>query len=84
MLLEPRWISDAFELREPEFYKIVKTVTCDDEIRKCYTAPVGRCNQLTTFEESKCEKKPKSALIVPVTYISNKEPSKKSYKKPKR
>ena len=58
-------------------------VTCDDDSRKKYTVPVGRFNQLTTFEESKCEKKPKSALIIPGASISKKEPSKKSSKKPK-
>ena len=58
------------------------TVTCDDDIRKIYTVPVGGCNQQTTFEESKCEKKPKSELIVYGASIPKKEPSKKSYKKP--
>ena len=62
----------------------MKTITCDDGSRKNYTVPVGRCNQQTTFEESKCDKKPKSALIVPGAYFSKKEPSKKSDKKPKR
>ena len=49
-----------------------------------YTLPVGRCNQLKKFEDSKYEKKPKSALIVPVASISKKKPSNKSAKKPKR
>ena len=31
VLLQPGWISDAFEFREPEYYKIVKTVTRDEE-----------------------------------------------------
>ena len=48
------------------------TVTCDDESRKLYTVPVGKLNQLTKFEESKCENKPKSALIVPGASISKK------------
>ena len=82
VLLEPGWISDDFELREPELYKLVTTVTRDDEIRKKYTVPVGRCNQQTKFEESKCKNKPKSALIVPGASISKKELSKKSVKKP--
>ena len=47
------------------------------------TVPVGRFYQLTTFEEPKCEKKPKSALIVPGASISKKEPSKKSANKSK-
>ena len=45
------WISGAFELREPEFYKLVTTVTRGDEIRTFYTIPIGQCNQLTIFEE---------------------------------
>ena len=60
------------------------TVTCDDDIRKIYTVPVGGCNQQTTFEESKFENKPKRALIVTGASISNNEPSKKSAKKPER
>ena len=28
VVLEPGWISDDFELREPELYKLVTTVTC--------------------------------------------------------
>ena len=31
VILKPGWISDAFELSEPEFYKIVTTVTRDDD-----------------------------------------------------
>ena len=30
VVLELGWISDDFELREPEFYKLVTTVTRDD------------------------------------------------------
>ena len=41
------------------------------------TVPVGRCNKQTTFEESKCEKKPKSALIATGAYISKKKPGNK-------
>ena len=41
-----------FELDEPEFYKLVTTITRDDESRKFYTVPVGRCNQLKKFEDS--------------------------------
>ena len=52
VLCEPVWISDAFELCEPELYKIVTTITRDDESRKFYTVPVGWWNQLTKFEES--------------------------------
>ena len=76
VVLEPGRISDAFELREPEFYKLVTSVTQYDEIPNIYTVPVGRCNQQTSFEESRYEEKPKSALIVPSESISNKEPIK--------
>ena len=41
--LEPGWICDNFELHEPEFYKLVTTVTCDETKYKTYTVPVGRC-----------------------------------------
>ena len=44
VVLEPSWISDAFELREPELYKLVTTVTCDDESPNIYFVPVGRFN----------------------------------------
>ena len=81
-LLEPGCINDAFELREPEFYKLVTTVTCDNDIRKKYTVTIGRWNQQTTFKESKYKKEPKSGLIVPGESISKKEPSKKSGKIP--
>ena len=52
VLFELDWISDAFELCEPEFYNLAITITHDDESRKFYTVPVGRSNQLKTFEES--------------------------------
>ena len=32
--LEPGWIRDNFEFREPEFYKLVTTVTCDETKHK--------------------------------------------------
>ena len=41
--LEPGWIRDSFEFLEPEFYKLVTTVTCDETKHKNYTVPVGRC-----------------------------------------
>ena len=40
-LLEPGWISDAFESREAELYKLVTTVARDDESKNIYTVPVG-------------------------------------------
>ena len=82
---EPGWISDSFELREPQFYKLVTTVTRGDEGRKFYSVPVGQWNQLTTFEESKCENEPFKSLphVQETTKLLKKEPRKKSAKKPK-
>ena len=40
VVLEPGWISPAFEFCEPEFYKLVTTVTCDDESPNIYTVTV--------------------------------------------
>ena len=51
VVLEPGWFSDAFEFYEPEFYKIVTTVTGDDENEILYTVPVGRCTLQTSVEE---------------------------------
>ena len=65
VLLEPGWISDAFEFREPEFYKLVKTVTYYDESQKHYTVYDGQCNQQKSAEESTYEDKPESVLIIP-------------------
>ena len=42
VVLQTGWISDAFELRDPEFYKLVTTVTHDDDSQNIYTVPVGR------------------------------------------
>ena len=42
VLIEPGWISNAFELREPEFYKLVTTVTRDDDSRNIFTVTIGR------------------------------------------
>ena len=63
VVLVPGWITDDFELRETKFHKIATTVTRDYDNGNIYTVPVGRYNQQTTFQKSKCEKKPKSALI---------------------
>ena len=52
------------------------TVTRDYDSQNIYTVPVGQCNQQTSVEESKYEKKRKNALIVPGESISKKEPSK--------
>ena len=42
VVLQPGWTSDAFELREPKFYKPKKTVTRDDDSQNIYTVPIGR------------------------------------------
>ena len=42
VVLELGWISDYFELREPELYKLVKTIKRDDDSRNIYTVPVGK------------------------------------------
>ena len=73
VVLQPGWISDTFEFREPELYKLMTTVTRDDNSRNIYTVPVGRCNQQTSVEESTYEEKPKSALIFTGEYILKKE-----------
>ena len=43
VILQPGCISDAFELREPEFYKLVTTLTRDNDSPHFYTVPVGQC-----------------------------------------
>ena len=50
VVLEPGWISDNFEFHEPEFYKLVTTVTRDDDSQNVYTVPVGRFNQQTSVK----------------------------------
>ena len=42
VVLEPGWISDALELSETEFFKLVTTVTRDDNSPNIYTVHVGR------------------------------------------
>ena len=44
----------------------------NDDGQNIYTIPAGRCNDLTSVEESKYEKKYKNALIVPGGSISKK------------
>ena len=39
VISEPVWISDAFEFRELEFYKLVITVTSDDKSQKIILYP---------------------------------------------
>ena len=81
VVIEPGWLSYAVEFHEPEFYKLVKTVTRDDDSKMFYSLPVGQCNEQTPVEESKYEEKRKIALTVPGGYISKKEPRKISEKK---
>ena len=84
-LCEPGWVSDAFDLHQPELSKLVTTVKCDDEGRKFYTIPVGQCNQLTTFEGSKFDNELLKVFpyVEEMTKLLKKEPIKKSTKKPK-
>ena len=49
--LEPGWIRDNFEFFEPELYKLVTTVTCDETKHKTFTVPVGRCDIHTSQDE---------------------------------
>ena len=49
--LESGWICDNFEFREPEFYKLVTTVTCDENQHKTHIVPVGRCALHTSQDE---------------------------------
>ena len=81
VLLEPGWISDAFELCEPYFYKLVTTVTHDDYSQNIYTVPVGLCDPQTSVDDSKYEEIHHNALIFPGVSISKKEPIKISEKK---
>ena len=65
VVLEIGWISDYFELRKPEFYKLVATVPRDDDSQNIYTVPVGRCFEQTSVDDFKYEEKIKKALIGP-------------------
>ena len=73
VVLEPGWISDAFEFYEPEFYKLLTTVTRDNDSENIYTLPFGKYNQQASVEESKYEEKRNSVLIVLGGSISKKE-----------
>ena len=53
VVLELGWISDYFKLSEPEFYKLVTTVTRDDDSQNIHTVPIGRCNEQTSDYGSK-------------------------------
>ena len=60
------------------------TVTRDYDSQSNFSVPVGRCNQQTSVEDSKCEEKPKSVWIVPGTSISKNGTIKISAEKPMR
>ena len=47
VVLQPGWISDNFEFREPELYKLLTTVTLNYDSKSMYTVPVGQCTQYT-------------------------------------
>ena len=49
--LEPGWIREIFEFSEPEIYKQVTTVKCDETQHKTYTVPVGQCSLHTSQDE---------------------------------
>ena len=66
---------------ELEFYKLVTTVTYDDDSKNIYTIPVVLYYLYTSVDEYKYEEIHHNALIFPGGYISKKEPSKISEKK---
>ena len=45
-------------------------VTRDDDSQNIYIVPIGRCNEQTSYDESKYEEKHKNTLIGPGEYIS--------------
>ena len=42
VLLQPGWIRDDFEFREPELYKLATRVTRYDDSKHIYTVTVGQ------------------------------------------
>ena len=74
--LEPGWIRDNFEFREPELYKLVTTVTCDETKHKNYTVPVGRCALNTSVFVPNFVDMHHNALIFLGGYNKKEEPSK--------
>ena len=52
-----------FEFSEPEFYKQVTTVTCDETQHKTYTVPVGQCTLHLSQNESNFVDMHHNALI---------------------
>ena len=61
--LEPGWIRENFEFSEPELYKQVTTVTCDETQHKTYTVHVGRCALHTSVYEPNFVDMHNNALI---------------------
>ena len=51
--LEQCWIRENFEFSEPDFYKQVATVRCDETRHKTYIVTVGRCSLNTSQEKNK-------------------------------
>ena len=49
--LEQCWIHGNFEFSEPDFYKQVTTVRCDETRHKTYNVPVGQCSINTSQDE---------------------------------
>ena len=49
--LEQCWIRENFEFSEPDFYKQVTTVICDETQHRTYIVPVGRCSLNTSQDE---------------------------------
>ena len=66
----------CLDFRKPEFYKLLTTVTCDDDSQHLYNVPIGWWNKQTSVEDSRYKEKRKSALTFPGEYISKKEPRK--------
>ena len=61
--LEPGWNHENSEFSDPEFYKQVKTVTCDKTKHKTYIVPVGRCDLHTSQDEPNIVDMHSNALI---------------------
>ena len=68
-------------MHEPEFYKLVTTVTNDGDSPNIYLIYFVQCYLPTSFDESKYKEIHQNALIFLGGYISKKEPSKISEKK---
>ena len=49
--LEQCWIREHFEFSEPDFYKQVTRVRCDETRHKTYNVPVRRCSLNTSQEK---------------------------------